>query len=536
MKLFKINNLTKLLMPGALIVIVFFSSCKKDFGDINKSWDAKVYDPTIPALYNGITASMTDPGGTGNILTSWVYQNTQLASMYAASGFRMDNFAGAYWNNYFGAMANARKLDAIIAASPNAANMTNVKAMTKTLMAYKTLITTFVYGDMPYTEGGKAFEGSDSYRPKYDAQSEVVKSALADLKWAVDNFSTNASQVSLGAAETLLGNDITKWVKFANSLRLRYAMAIQKKDAVTSNAAIAEALTKPLLGSTETIGLYPASIPNYVNDRGGWYRGNSYVRMGTTMWSAMSSTNATDGSGIFDLRCKIFFEPNRAGDWVPFPQNPGNSAPAEIGNSGNNDPYADARLTTWAVPGNYLYAPLNFYYVADKTFPQLLITGTEVSFLKAEIYNKGIGGAAANPAMAKTAYEEGITESVKFWYKMANGSSIWTVNKPPVAPLSVDLTAMLANPAVAYNANASTALAQIYKQNWISLFHQPMEAWTLVRRTNYATPNVALSTTSPGYNLYKMIYPQSEIDGNFANWSTATGGTDAQSKKTWFME
>lgn len=522
-------------MLFAFIVAVSFSSCKKDFGDINKSWGNNVYDPTIPALYNAITASLVEPGGTGNILTSWVYQNSQLAGMYAASGFRMDNFSAAYWNNYYTALANSRKLEQLIAASATPENMTNVKAMMKTLIAYKTLVNTSIYGDMPYTDAGKSFDNFEYFRPKYDAQSDVIKAAIADLKWAIDNFFTSASQISLGGSEVLLGNDITKWTKFANSVRLRYAMLLQKKDAATSNTIIAEALTKPLLAANENIGLYPGVIANYQNDRGGWYRGNSYIRMGSTMWDAMSSTDAKDGSGIYDLRTKIFFEPNKAGDWTPFPQVPTGSTPSEIGNSGDNDPYAESRLTTYVVPGNYLYAPLNFYYVADKTFPQLLITGTEISFIKAEIYNKGIGGVGADAAAAKAAYEEGITESVKFWYKLANASSIWAVNKPAAAPTSGELSTMLNNPAIAYSATPADALAQIYKQYWISLFHQPIEAWTLARRTDYATPSVPLATTSPGYDLFRIIYPQSEIDGNYANWSAITGGTDAATKRPWFM-
>lgn len=535
MKFFNNKIINALLMFTTSIAAVSLSSCKKDFGDINKSWDAKVYDPTIPALYNGVAASMVDPGGTGNLLTSWIYQNSQLAAMYAASGFRMDNFVGAYWNNYYNALANSRKLEELIDADPKAANMTNIKAMTKVLMAYKTLKTTLIYGDMPQTESGKAFSGEEFYRPKYDAQADIIKAALADLKWAVDNLTTNAAQVSLGAGETLLGNDITKWIKFANSLRLRYAMAIQQKDAATANAAITESLAKPLLAASEDVGLYPASILNYVNDRGDWYRGNSYVRLGSTMWGAMSGTNATDGSGIYDLRCKIFFEPNKAGQWVPFPQVPSNSTPTEIGNSAGNDPYDNTRLNTWVIPGTYNYAPLNFYYVADKTFPQLFITGQEISFLKAEIYNKGIGGVSANPATAKNFYEEAITASVNFWYKKANESSIWVVNKPAAAPTAAELNGMLSNPAVAYSADAATALSQIYKQHWIALFHQPFEGWTLARRTNYATPSVALGSSSPGYNVFRLIYPQSEIDGNYDNWQTITGGTDSPAKKPWFM-
>ena len=142
MKLLNIRKKTILLVSVVSIVIVSLSSCEKDFGDINKSWGKKVYDPTIPALYNGIVASLMD--GYGSFLTSWIYQNTQLAGMYAASGYRMDNSSGAYWNSYYNALANSGKLLDLIEANPDVAKMTNVKAMVKTLMAYRTLQTTLV--------------------------------------------------------------------------------------------------------------------------------------------------------------------------------------------------------------------------------------------------------------------------------------------------------------------------------------------------------------------------------------------------------
>jgi hypothetical protein len=258
--------------------------------------------------------------------------------------------------------------------------------------------------------------------------------------------------------------------------------------------------------------------------------------MGSTMWEAMSGTNAADGSGIFDLRTKIFFEPNSDGDWKPYPQNPPSGTVAETDNGGaGNDPYAEARLTAWVPTGVYHYSPLNLFYVNDRTFPDLFITGTEVSFLKAEIYNRGIGGVGANATTAKQYYEEGVTESVKFWYKLANGSSIWTVDKPAAAPTTGELNTMLTNSAVAYSATSADALKQIYKQYWISLFHQPFDAWTLKRRTGDATPNVPLASTSEALNLNRLVYPTGEITSNYDNWKTVTGGTDDRTKKPWFM-
>lgn len=512
------------------------TSCDKDFGNINDPWENKQYSVKVPALYNSIASSMGESGR--GLATSFIYQATQLSANYAASGYRLDNMVGGLWENYYFALADYRKAIELIDADPEAAKMKNIRAMLQTLIALKTLKTTSLYGDIPYSQAGMSMYGADYYRPVYDKQADVFVAALGELKKAVDSFSTGSEQISMGASETLLHNDIGMWIKFANSVRLQYAMVMRNKNAAVADGIIAEALTKPLLGADEVISVDPKAISGLVLNRADSYRGNSYVRMGSTMWNAMSSTAAEDGSGIYDLRAEIFFEPNSAGMWKPYPQNPSANVQAETRNDtggGTNDPYAVVRLTTWAPAGTYYYSPLNFYYVADQTFPDLIITGTEVSFLRAEIANRGIGGVAANPATAKQFYDAGITASVKFWYKLANGSAVWVNNKPAATPAPADLTAMLTNPAVAYSATPATALAQIYKQNWIALFHQPLDAWILQRRTGSATPSVALASTSESLNLNRLTYPAGEVTSNFDNWRAVTGGTDNKSVKPWYM-
>ncbi|MGJ7030817.1 SusD/RagB family nutrient-binding outer membrane lipoprotein [Niabella hirudinis] len=529
------------LMIKSFLVLLFSStmliSCNKDFGDINKPWDNKVYAPTIQGLFTSIASSLGENGRA--LFTSHLYQASQLAASYAASGYRLDDKAAAAWSNYYNTLIDYNKAIELIDASDDASKLTNVKAMLKTIIALKTLANTTYYGDMPYSEAGKSYLGAQYYRPVYDQQMDIFPAALGELKWAVDNFTTGADQVSLGAADVLLKNDIAQWTKFANSVRLRYAVIMRNKNTASADAIIAEALAKPLLDASEYIGIDPAKVTGLQIDRSGTFRGNSYIRMGSTIWDAMSATRATDGSGIFDLRTKIFFEPNKAKQWKPYPQNPPVGTEAETANGvvdgKNNDPYAEARTTTWEVPGTYLYSPLNYYYVASRTIPDLTITGSEVSFLKAEIYNRGIGGVTANAATAKQFYEAGITESVKFWYKEANASSIWVVGKPDAAPTTSELTTMLAHPAVAYSSSATTALAQIYKQSWIAMFHQPYDAWVLQRRTNYGTPFVPLASTSEVLNLNRLIYPQAEASSNAVNWRAATGGADDKSKKPWFM-
>jgi len=262
------------------------------------------------------------------------------------------------------------------------------------------------------------------------------------------------------------------------------------------------------------------------------------LRMGTTMWNLMSSDTAEDGSGIFDPRCSIFFEPNNNNQWNPFPQNPTDTTPAEKGS-----PYDEAiRNTDWAnkdgnPPTPNLYADLNYYWAVDYNIPELFMTTAEVHFLKAEVYAAGLAGVTANMATAQTEYNNGITASVNFWTQQANNSQVWVVNKPSVPVSPTTINSLLTNPVVQFN--SSTALQQIYAQEWIDMFRQPWDAWTLMRRTHYQTPmdpnNAGFYTATYGsFNRYQ--YPPSEQTYNKANWLAETGNIDVTTTKIWIAQ
>jgi hypothetical protein len=266
--------------------------------------------------------------------------------------------------------------------------------------------------------------------------------------------------------------------------------------------------------------------------------------MGSTLWNLLSNNNNTDGSGIFDLRCSIFFEVNGSSQWVPYPQNP--VTPITDG----GDPYNNERdpdNSGWSDPvakaGN-LYSDYNYYWGRDGNIggstnacPEIFMSAAEVHFLKAEAYARGTG-VAQNIASAQTEYEAGVTASLTFWKSMAFNSSVWIVNKPTSAtPTNAEISAVLTNPKVAFN--SGNAVSLIYAQEWIDLFRQPWVAWTLMRRTGGATP---MDTSNPaGYtqnygSLQRYQYPGDEQQLNNANWKAATGGSDLTSTKIWITK
>jgi len=523
----------------ALSVMLIFSSCKKGFEETNRPWkDATTAD--LNTLYNGVVKSLVLTWNEQSVGNSWIYPITQQAAVVGTTGYRMDAASSDIWKDYYRTLSNFRKMDKMIAESADQSKMGNIQAMLKVLRAYKTFKLTDIFGDIPYFEAGKAADGNAYYRVKFDSQKAIYESLLDDLKSAEAALSTSGGQVSLGAYETFLNNDIAKWKKFANSLRLRYAIRMYDVNKTGAQSHIREAMALPLLAEGEDIGIWPAKVGLTLEGRE-WAHSGAKYRMGTTAWNLISSNNNPDGSGIFDQRAKIFFETNVSGKWVPREQNPIASSVNDGG-----DPYNRSnRDANWDNKGaTNAYSNVNYYLGRDmNTIPELMITAAEVNFLKAEVYARGMDGNAANMVSAKTEYESGIRKSVNFWTKIAMDAPLWIVNKPTALPTAAELSWISTNPKVAFPVGASEAVATklIYAQLWLDNFRQPYEAWALLRRTQ-ATPMETVNAEyyTANFAIYKRLdYEQNEKVYNAENVSIATNGVNAQTwlaTKVWWAK
>ena len=519
------------------LTLLIASSCKKNFESINTPPEGAT-DAATPAVFNAIVSSLPISAGEYSVMNSWIYPITQ-QGIVVSGGYSYDNAKSAVWQNYYQTLASYRLLQSRIAATTDASTMNNMYSMLKTLMAYKTFKTTNYYGDMPYSRAGYAPLYQDSgYASAYDKQSDIYDSILTDLKWAIDHFSTSGTQYSVGSYETFFQNDIPMWTKFANSLRLYIAVTMYDKSSTMASAHITDALGKPLLADGDDIGLWPARISGLQFQWRQWsFSANCYLRLGSTMWNMMSANNSANGSGIFDARAKIFFEPNNAGQWAVYPQNPTTSTPTEGG-----APYDPLRFKRWDSLGKgCIYSPFNLYFEQDlTTIPELILTSAQVHFIKAEVYNRGLG-VGANAATAQTEYNAGIAASLNMWKSIAYNSSVWVVGKPAQATATAAEISAVQNSAVAaYDmTNAANALNQIYAQLWIDQYRQPWDAWLLLRRTGGKTPVSPdpLGYYTSNYGTYqRFVYPDDEKSYNYDNYKAATGGTDVNSTKLWIAK
>lgn len=539
------KSIYSLLVCGALCGA---GACKKGFEDMNTPYkDASESTASIPGLFNGLVSSMGKYGDDAlnvsllyPITNQQAYQNTVAPYL---------NYSVTYWSQYYPDLLVYKTILKKIAEQPNPQLFNNARFMASILIANKTLRMLDYYGDIPYSKASQASTGSQAYRPAYDAQLDVYTSVLTDLKNAADSLGmvTNPVQSSLGSFETFLNNDFTAWKKFANALRLRYAVRLYNKEKALADAIIADIIggNKPLpenQNAADPSGLYLNNFglwPNRVSSSSQilsslaskWdsYRelSISNIRMSSNVWNQMSSTNDPSGSGIFDPRCYVYFMTNNADQWVPQPQN--GSQPE------GGRPYDDGttRKAIGSDPANK-FACVNYFMAYDRKFyPLLIVTEADVHFLKAEIYQRGMG-VAKDIVKAKTEYEAGITASVNFWYAYTRLSEIWLTK--PTAPTGLQMTAFLTNPAVLYNgANDADALKKIATQSWLATMFQPAETWATVRRTG-------LTPKDPTYNpsvVNRLPYPDDENINNHENWQKATNGdnpTAQVQKKVYWMQ
>jgi hypothetical protein len=359
-----------------------------------------------------------------------------------------------------------------------------------TMRAWTFYYMTGMWGDIPFTEAGKAEEGNIT--PVYDPQQVIYDSLLTNLADANTMMSATAGQ-TLGSDDPLYGGNVAKWKKFANSLRARLGLDLSKADPAQAQAEVAAAIAA---------GGFESNADNAelhwpgdgVNDNP-WHA-NQLEGSGTRDDVRLAATLIDTLNSLNDPRVEIYARPipdSLGGGYAGMPH----------GLEAEDAADYNARASKL---GTQVFA-------ADQ--PSYLMTYAEFSFIKAEAAHRG--WIAGGDAAAATYYNDGIRASMQQWGVDA-----------------ADITAYLAQPRVVYN--PATALQQILLQKWIAFYTQGYEAWSEWRRTGLPVlqPAVA-SRINPPQIPRRVVYPQTEQSFNNTNLQAAitTQGGDQLTSRVW---
>jgi len=529
-----------------LILTLFFGSCTKDFDEINTN----PYGFTTASdgsLFNGVIESLVPSGNEQMYINNEIlYKQTQLAALTKEAWGNFTIGTEDMWSNYYHTLPAIRELENRFKLLPDSAEANNMRAMLKIALAYKTFKMTDIFGDMPFIDAGYGYQDLEYLRPKFDSQEFIYTFLLDELKWCDENIDVTAISEepfpTFSAFDALFRGDMLKWQKFANSLRLRYALRMSEKEPDLAGEIIKGIVEneRPIfLGYDfttylgESACLWPSQIGFKYLGLEWAFREHKNLRMGSNIWHQLSYNDSIDGSGIFDPRAYIFFETNNVSKWVPYPQIPEASTPPSGG-----IPYGTQRDVTgsFGIKGETcIYSPFNYFFVRDEDFmPIPLITGAEINFILAEAYFRGIG-LPQDPNQGENEYMNGLNASVDWWMDVASKSKLPSsgMSFPEQVQIPPGLGQVSVQSAFGFW-NVTTdeeKLAFIYTQRWLDAFRQPMEAYALSRRTGM-TPR-----EGDPIHHYRLPYPPSEVEYNTANWSDAVAnqGGDSPETKLWWI-
>jgi hypothetical protein len=377
--------------------------------------------------------------------------------------------------------------------------------------------TTDMYGPLPYTRFG-----SGSLTTEYDSQQDIYKSFFTDLDAAVtvlaDFVQKNPSSKPLANYDLVYGGDYVKWIKFANSLRLRLAMRVAYADAATAKLNAEAAVNN-------AYGVMQANDDN----------------------AALKSANGVQIHNPLQIICFNFDDIRMGANMQSFL-------------TGYKDPRLPA-LFNKAPDGNYhgirnginitnksLYTtPFSTLNVTSET-PIRWMCAAEMYFLKAEGVMRGWNMGSGT---AQDFYNAGIQTSFDQW---GAGSSATYVADSLSRPLAyVDPSSSGNN--VSAGTNLSTVmikwreadglevkLEKILTQKWIAMYPDGQEAWTEFRRMRYPKVFPVVVNNSGGLinsatQIRRLPFSTAEYQSNPGGVAIGVGllgGPDNGGTKLWW--
>ncbi len=482
----------KLRMPFSKLIIfllsilLFASACKKvNFGDINRDPNRTTEPNTAALLTNvlsGFGNTVWDQGGVRTLpgLYAQYFSETQYtdASRYSRPTANWDGFyAGAMYDLQNIINTNSDAASAV-KATLNGSNANQI-ALARILKAYYFWWITDIWGDLPYSQ---ALKGNGNI--PYDKQETVYPALISELKAAVAQFDNGLGP----KGDIVYGGDVSKWKKFANSLRMLMALQMSKVNPGVGKTEFAAALADPagsIADNTDNATLvYPGG--NYQNPFYNYY--NIIQRDDYSVAKTIMDTLSAYG----DRRINVY-----GSSTVGFPYGLTRDNAVAFANSNTN------------------YARLLHPSVRNETDPVVVLGAAHILLARAEA--AFLGWTSEN---VTTLYNQATDQSWRQW-----GVYDATAYAAYIGSPKVDLS-------------AGDAYRKIATQEWLTWYPNGVRGWSVWRRTGY--PVLTPAPGQPNPIPRRIPYGPNEPQLNPTNYAAAaanyTGadGQNSQFAKVWW--
>lgn len=519
----KVNNMNKNILNIKSLFLalccIFLASCTNDFEDMNRNpgepTDEEMQEgyyklgAFFPQMINYAYPAQENAYQYGENLVGDPYgRYLSISNSGFSSNFSIFNAQASWIDNPF-----KDAFTKVYGSWNNVNTMTNGKghlyAWAQILRVTAMQRITDMYGPIPYSdaENGKV-------ETKYDSQEQVYKSMFNDLDRAIDTLTVfiqkNPEYRSMEPFDKVYESDFSKWIKYANSLKLRMAMRIVYADPDLAQKKAEEAVAHP-----------GGLIVNNADNASNAFPQNPVYKV-VAAWkdSRACSDIIAYMNGYDDPRTEKYFSKS---DFEDGPKYLGLRTGVNLPEKTVTDKYSGVN-----------------YKISDRT---LWMPASEIAFLRAEGALRGwnMGGTA------KDFYETGIKLSFTQW--AADNSDKYLNNdtsKPAdfVDPNSEFSAKAISTITIKWDEAATfeTKLERVITQKWIAMFPLGQEAWSEQRRTGYPHffPVLVNSSDEPALTTRlasRIPFPPNEKQKNTENYNDAVkllGGPDKYGTKLWW--
>ena len=383
------------------------------------------------------------------------------------------------------------------------------------------------WGPIIYSKFG--VPNADLVSFNYDSQKDVYDEFFADLDTAVTGLTALAGTTSLfGPLDMIYSGDYTKWMRAANSLRLRLGLRLTRIDPATAKTQVQKALNDPAGVITDNAD----NMHVFFNSA----LGGGFVQVSRD-WTdeRLGADFETILTGYNDPRLALFFD--KATDATVGAIRKGIREGADISAKGDYVGYSAANNSLWGQNPSSWPGDLN------------VITAAEVNEALAEVALRG-WGTGAYTKTAQEYYEAGIKAHFDLYgidatsYNTYIAGTTMPVNYVDPKKAAHNIAAVNLVP-VKYDPTASLEhqLQQIMTQKWIALFPNGKEAWSEWRRTGYPKvfPNYlnysggTISTADGARRIFKFALGEYQNNAPGVKTAiTALGGPDVGGTHVWW--
>ena len=442
------------------------------------------------------------------------------------------------WGVYTGALKMSIALEDFLVKKDDP-NQVNNLAMTRIMKVAVIQRLTDFYGDVPITEAGQAYI-SDNMKPGYDRQSDIYNYMLQTLDQALTSFSTEATPLALTwkgnadpkkARDIVYNGDIDKWKKYGYSLMLRIAMRASDADAAMAKTYAEKAIAGGVI--TDNADNWTLQTKDGMNSEknpySSFFEGSPsgdperYMKLGEYFVDFLKAKADPRRKVIFGGRLNNTITEVTASNMQSYWRDESKwdwdltEAKGMVhGTNANPSPTLAAYHWTYTSPNPFLFT-------MDQ--PLSILTASEMLYLIAEAsLNNWTTGTTATAA-----YEAAITASMNY---MSSFSGLLPTQKIEESEITDYITA---NPL----GTGNDARQRLAEEMWVSMYMNPTEAWSNVRRMDLNLPSNSATAQMPT----RYAYPENERSNNLEKlnqafaaqgWSTSMTREEEIAKKVWW--